>query len=53
VTVTLEGLQLGILVCNSILVPCAIASVRLMWRMERRIYRVELKLKLDEGYSHD
>lgn len=42
---TAEALQIANLVLN---VPMVLAIARLWWLMERRIYRIELKLGLAE-----
>lgn len=44
---TAEQIALAALVLNTLVVPCTLALARLLWRLERRIFRVELKLGID------
>lgn len=46
---TLEQIALASLIVEGLLLPCGFALVGLLWKMDRRLLRVELKLKLADA----
>ncbi len=46
---TLEQIALASLIVEGLLVPCGGALVALLWKMDRRILKIEMHLKLHNG----
>lgn len=47
---TIEQMQLVILVIDCLLVPAMVAVARLLWRTERRLLKIELRLGIVEEH---
>jgi len=43
-----ETIQVLTLIINAVLIPAVAALARFLWRLDRRLYRIELKLCTDE-----
>lgn len=48
---TLEQIAMASLIIQGFLVPCGFALVSLLWKMDRRILKIEMHLKLDSKES--
>lgn len=46
---TLEQIAMASLVVQGFIVPCGFALVTLLWKMDRRILKIEIHLKLEES----
>jgi hypothetical protein len=44
--VSSDAVQLALLIVNGLLVPGVYLLARALWKLDRRIYRVELKLNV-------
>ncbi len=44
---TLEQIAFASLIVEGLLVPCGFALVALLWKMDRRILKIEMHLKLE------
>lgn len=45
---TIEQMTFAIMVLNSLVVPCLAAVARLLWRTEKRLLRIELRLGISK-----